>query len=49
MNEELVSGIAKMIKATLGDVPLDEWVPINRFGLPDQEVPTAPPGGPGLN
>lgn len=49
MDEDIVTGIARMIEATLGAVPPDEWVPINRFELPAQEMPVAPPGGPGLN
>ena len=37
-----------MIEATLGSVPPEEWVPINRSVVPGQEVPCAPPEGPGL-
>ena len=49
MDEELVRGIARMIEATLNPAEPEDWVPINRYVVPSQEVPTAPPSGPGLN
>lgn len=49
MDEELVRGLARMIEATFRSGEPEEWVPINRFVVPSQEVLSAPPRGPGLN